>query len=190
MNTRKTSASLLERLRQPNPAGAWSRFVDLYTPLLCACGRHLALAEEEAAELADIVLQEVRRRLITLEVSPEGPFRDWLREVMLQQYRKYLQSRPGAARKRAADIPTRRMSSLEDEVMADMEYRHHLASRALELLQGQFSGLEWQACRESAVRGKPAPEVAARLGISPAAVHIARYRVLRQLRNELVGLLD
>ena len=40
------------------------------------------------------------------------------------------------------------------------------------------------------VEGRPAAEVAARLGLSENAVWIARSRVLRRLRQELAGLLE
>jgi RNA polymerase sigma-70 factor (ECF subfamily) len=37
-----TPVSLLERLRRPDERAAWERFVQLYTPLLCAWARRLA----------------------------------------------------------------------------------------------------------------------------------------------------
>jgi RNA polymerase sigma-70 factor (ECF subfamily) len=186
----KTSASLLECLRQSNPADAWDRFVDLFTPLLCACGRRLGLPDAEAAKLAESVLQEVQLLLVTLAIRPQGTFRAWLREVVLLQHRKYLRDRPAVMPQRAADMPTRRVGEPEGEVLEEAEYRRDLVSRALELLRSQFPAVDWQACRESVVLDRPAVEVAAELGISPAVVHVARYRVLRRLRSELAGLLD
>jgi RNA polymerase sigma-70 factor (ECF subfamily) len=40
------------------------------------------------------------------------------------------------------------------------------------------------------VNGRPAADVSAELGLSVAAVYIARSRVLRRLRDELRGLIE
>ena len=48
----------------------------------------------------------------------------------------------------------------------------------------------WRACWEFVVSDRPAKEVAAELGLTVNAVYLAKSRVLRRLRHELVGLLD
>jgi hypothetical protein len=45
-----THTSLLERLKLPVDQKAWSRFVDLYTPLLYSWARQLGLQEADAAD--------------------------------------------------------------------------------------------------------------------------------------------
>ena len=46
-----TSASLLERLRHPEQQTAWTRFVQLYTPMLFHWARRLGLQDDDAADL-------------------------------------------------------------------------------------------------------------------------------------------
>jgi RNA polymerase sigma-70 factor (ECF subfamily) len=46
-----TPASLLERLRHAHEPAAWSRFVDLYTPILFAFAGRLGLQAADAADL-------------------------------------------------------------------------------------------------------------------------------------------
>jgi RNA polymerase sigma-70 factor (ECF subfamily) len=57
-------------------------------------------------------------------------------------------------------------------------------------MQAEFQPVTWQACWEYVVASRPAAEVAAELHISVNAVHLAKSRVLRRLRQELKGLLD
>src|SRR5687768_3792442 len=45
-----TSLTLLERLRQPGDQEAWTRFVQLYTPLLYHWARRAGLQEQDAAD--------------------------------------------------------------------------------------------------------------------------------------------
>ena len=47
----ETLISLLERLRQPSDADAWTRFVRLYTPLLCSWTHRAGLQDSDAADL-------------------------------------------------------------------------------------------------------------------------------------------
>ena len=57
-------------------------------------------------------------------------------------------------------------------------------------MQKEFQPATWKACWEFVVKDRPAAAVAAELGITINAVYLAKGRVLRRLREELVGLLD
>ncbi len=79
----------------------------------------------------------------------------------------------------------------EDEgAFGEVEYRRHLVSRALQLMQAEFAPRTWKACWEHVAAGRPAAEVAAELGISVGSVYVAKSRVMARLRQELAGLLD
>ena len=62
-----------------------------------------------------------------------------------------------------------------------------LYRRALEQVRGEFEERTWQAFWLVAVEGRTTAEVAAQTGVSPAAVRQAKSRVLRRLRQELLG---
>jgi RNA polymerase sigma-70 factor (ECF subfamily) len=76
------------------------------------------------------------------------------------------------------------------EAFDEAEYRQHLVSRALQLMQAEFSPTTWKACWEHVVAGRPASEVAAELGIAVGSVYVAKSRVMSRLREELQGLMD
>src|ERR1051326_2589927 len=86
-----TSASLLQRLREPKPDTAWERFVRLYTPLLYYWGRRLGLQQDDAADLAQDVLLTLLEKLP--EFSYEHNFRGWLRTVTHNKWRDRLKLR-------------------------------------------------------------------------------------------------
>ena len=46
-----TNSSLLERLRLPLDQKSWSRFVDLYTPLIYSWARRVGLQDPDAEDL-------------------------------------------------------------------------------------------------------------------------------------------
>ncbi|MBY0233110.1 MAG: sigma-70 family RNA polymerase sigma factor [Gemmataceae bacterium] len=181
-----TSPSLLERLRLPGEDAAWRRFVELYTPLLLACGRRLGLRPDDAAELAQDVLALLVQKMPGFVHDGASSFRAWLRTVVRN---RWLDRR---ARHPAAPLDHVPEPSVPDPVEELIE-RDHLGSvarRALALMRTDFEPATWRACWETAAEGRPVAEVAAELGLSAGAVYVARSRVLARLREELRGLVD
>ena len=180
-----TSASLLERLKQPAAQASWARFVNLYTPLLFYWARRLGLQESDAADLVQDVFALLVKKLPRFNYQRDRSFRGWLRTVMYNKWRK----------KRAERLATDAgLSGVADpEPAADLgeaEFQQQVTVRALQLMQAEFRPSTWKACWETVVCGRPAAEVACELGMSVNAVYLARGRVLRRLRQELQGMLD
>jgi len=181
-----TPATLLERLRRPNDPSAWSRFVELYTPLLFGWARRLGLQDADAADLVQEVFTLLVDKLPHFEYDPSKSFRGWLRTVAVNQWRAGLRRKAPAGH--AVDPAL--LESPPAEAFWEEEYRRHLVRRALTLMQAEFQPATWKACWECVVNGRPAPEVGAELGLRPGAVRAAKFRVLSRLRQELDGFLD
>jgi RNA polymerase sigma-70 factor, ECF subfamily len=188
MNT--THVSLLERLRQPAPHEAWDRFVRLYTPLLYQWARRLGLPAQDAADFVQDVFTLLLRKLPSFAYDRHKRFRGWLWTVTLNHWRATRRRRrpvsPGAGDEALAELP----APGGPVAFEDAEYRDYLVGRALRAMRAEFHPATWRAFWECAAEDRPAAEVAARLGISVAAVYAAKSRVLRRLRQELDGLLD
>lgn len=183
-----TSASLLQRLREPQSQQAWTRFVQLYTPLLFHWARRLGLQETDAADLVQDVLTLLVRKLPEFTYDGNKSFRAWLRTVTHNCWRnrcRRVQLPHEANAPDVEELPAR----AEHDLLSETEYRQWLVGRALELMQREFQPSTWKACWECVVSGRPAAEVAAELGISIGAVYMAKSRVLSRLRQELADLL-
>jgi RNA polymerase sigma-70 factor (ECF subfamily) len=181
-----TPASLLDRLRSPADAEAWVRFVRLYTPFLFHWARKRGLPADDTADLVQEVFAQLLKALPTFTYDPKRSFRAWLAVVVGNKWRELNRKRRPQTVP-AADLAER--PSPPDE-FDDREYRTHIASRALRLIQDEFATPTWQAFWAVVVDERPAKEVAAKLGLSPNAIYLARARVLRRLRAELAGLMD
>jgi RNA polymerase sigma-70 factor (ECF subfamily) len=79
---------------------------------------------------------------------------------------------------------------LEGEDPAEAGLLHAQLRRALGLIEGEFEGRTWQAFWRVQMEGRSTDEVGAELGMTPAAVRKAKFRVLRRLREELGDLLE
>jgi len=188
-----TPVSLLQKLRQPTAAdaqAAWSRFVDLYTPLLMLWTHRLGVASEEAADLLQEVFLVLTQKMPTFRYNPRQRFRGWLWTILVNKWRDRV--RRNQAGPAMEDVSSMAKLAAPDnvEAFAEEEYRNYLVGRALELMRGELESDQWRACWEYVVRGRPAEEVALELGLSVNQVHLAKSRILRRLRTELEGLID
>ena len=80
-----TPLSLLERLRHPADQDAWSRFVRLYTPLMCHWTRCVGMQDSDAADLMQDVFTLLVAKLPDFRHDGTNSFRSWLRTVTLNK---------------------------------------------------------------------------------------------------------
>jgi RNA polymerase sigma factor (sigma-70 family) len=184
-----TRLSLLVRLRDAGDDGAWSKFVELYAPLVFGLARKHGLQDADAADLTQDVLQAVSGGIRKLDYDPgRGSFRGWLFTVARNKLRNFLaaQRRPGrgtgdsGAQQKLSELPARE----EDQAAWwDQEYERRVFSWAADQARGAFQEKTWQAFWQTAVEGKAGPVVARALGLSVAAVYLAKGRVMERLKR-------
>ena len=190
---RPTSLTLLQRLRADEP-DAWGRLVELYRPLvLYWCGRQ-AVRGADAEDVCQEVFRVAAARLADFRRDrPGDTFRGWLRGItrnkLLAHGRRAKDEPAGVggstAQLRLNEVAADDPAADEDDPPSELTA---LLRRALELVRGDFEPATWRAFLLTAVDGRAAPDAAAELGLTPAAVRQAKARVLRRLRQELAEL--
>lgn len=184
-----TSVTLLQRVRSQGDQAAWERFVTLYTPLLYRWAQRAGMADHDAVDLVQDVFLVLMHELPHFEYdTARGSFRGWLKTVTFHKCReRQRRRRPDLL----PDIVADELPDIDDlEEFWEAEYEQHLVRKALEIMKSEFEERTWKACWEHIVSGKTAVEVGETLGMTEAAVNVAKSRVLRRLREELRGLLD
>jgi RNA polymerase sigma-70 factor (ECF subfamily) len=185
-----TSLTLLQRLRA-NEAAAWETVVRLYSELVWRWCSRAGVRGADADDVAQEVFRAAASRLASFRRDrPGDTFRGWLRGITRNMVRQHFRRRarqPGAAGDPHDQLPevADPVSADEDEAEADLVCR-----QAVELIRGEFEERTWTAFWRSVIDGRPTDEVAAGLGVTPAAVRKARSRVLRRLREHLGELID
>jgi RNA polymerase sigma-70 factor (ECF subfamily) len=185
-----TSISLLRRLREPQADAAWSRFVDLYAPLIFHWGRRVGLESADAADLVQEVLAVLVVKLPEFEYNPSKRFRGWLRTIALNKACDLRRRADRLSDEDARQFLGRYSVPQEADVLEGREHRELLVRRAFELLRDEFRQSTWQSFWLQMIEGYSAAEVAKKLKISVNAAYVAKCRVLRRLREELDGLID
>ena len=191
-----TSVTLLQRLRDNEPE-AWHTMVQLYTPLIyhwCARGG------VRGADTEDVVQEVLRAAATSLDKfrrEREGDsFRAWLRGItrnMVLLHFRRTNRQPKASGGTDAFVQLQEVAEAatpapeDDDPPSELEA---LRRRALELVRSQVEERTWQAFWLSAIEEHSPSEVAASLGVSAAAVRMAKSRVLHRLKEQFGELIQ
>jgi RNA polymerase sigma-70 factor (ECF subfamily) len=186
----------LERLRDRADADAWSRMVDLYSPLIRAWLGRYRLVEPDVDDISQTVLNAVVAHLPHFQHNGRvGAFRTWLRTITVNSVRQKFR----ADRKRA-DSPggsafLASLSELEDpesrlSQLWDRAHDAHVLRTLMAWAEPEYEAKTWQAFRRQVLEGAQPRMVAAELEMTVNAVLIAKSRILKRLRELGRGLID
>jgi RNA polymerase sigma-70 factor (ECF subfamily) len=184
-----TRASLLVRLRDRQDQSAWSEFVRLYAPVVYRFARGRGLQDADAADLTQEVLRSVSSSVGAFDPQL-GLFRSWLFTLAhrrLYDFVQRSQKLDGAAAQATVQVLDT-VPARDEEDSWNREFERQLFTLAAELVRPTFSEATWQAFQASAVEGRSGKEVAEALGISVAAVYLAKSRVMVKLKAEVARL--
>jgi RNA polymerase sigma-70 factor (ECF subfamily) len=186
-----TRPSLLVRLRDARDGEAWRQFVELYAPLVYRYARRHRLQDADAADLTQEVLGAVARSAARLNYDPaRGTFRGWLFRVVRNELADFgtarRRNRPGSGDTAVKRLLEEQPAPSEDELAVwEREYERQLFARACEQVRRDFQESTWQAFWLTAIQGKSGKDVAGVLGLTTAAVYLAKRRVTERLRQQI-----
>ncbi len=184
-----THSSLLLRLRDARDEEAWSHFVRLYAPLVYRYARRRGLQDCDAGDVAQDVLRAVVRDADNLDcIHRRGSLRSWLFTVAhhkVYDLQKSRQKQAEASGESTMLALLHEQPAREDRTAWEHEYREQLFAWAAEQVEAQCSPTAWQAFRRTAVEGHSAAVVAQDLGITVAAVYLAKSRVMARLKAQI-----
>ena len=181
-----TSNTLLGELRDVRADLAWSKFVDLYQPLLLNWTQQMGLAPHESTEVLSDVYCKLVEHLPVFIYDPQRSFRSWLWRL---QHNAVMDQKRKRARKPlyySSDL----VANLSEPAGEESEFSTALAlkiedaQRLARKVQDRVAHSTWMAFVRTAIDGVTPREVALELGISLSSVYVARNRVQKALREE------
>ncbi len=191
-----TSLSLLNRLRVAAPdAPDWRRLHNIYFPLIQAWLRRVPGIDNDADDLAQEVLIILVRELPKFDRRRDGAFRAWLRQITVNRVRTLRKARARLPKVGGGDEVDAHLDQLKDSTSNlsaqwDQEHDHHVMQKLLAIVQPDFDAKTWLAFTRFALDGAAAAEVAQELSMTVNAVVLAKFRVLKRLREEAGELTD
>ena len=188
-----TDESLLIRIRNPQDEAAWKMFVDLYLPAVYGYCRRLGLQDANAQDASQEAFSRVSRAIRQFEYDPaKGRFRAWLGTIVRQQaIRQRRQgARPGLAPGEGADDSQLEAMPADNDPQWLEEFNTRVCQAALERVQAEFDELSWRAFQLT-WKDQRTPDEAAELLSKPKSwIYLAKFRVLKRLKEEVLFLTD
>jgi RNA polymerase sigma-70 factor (ECF subfamily) len=196
----RTRASLLLAAGDPGNERARAEFATCYGEIIRRwCRRKKGLPEADREDVAQAVITRLFRLLPAYTYSPAKPFRNLLsrmvNQVVADVYRER-KRRPGTwgsgdsrVLRRLDAQPAPDDPEVDDlaRALSDRMGQVRRVQAACERVRGRVKPHNWQAFWLTTVEGLEGADVAARLGMSKAAVPMAKYRVIKMIRGELDG---
>ena len=184
-----TRASLLVRLRDHQDAEAWRQFVEVYAPLVYRWCRRMGLQDADAADLTQEVLRQVSTAVGRLEYDPKrGLFRSWLftlaHRKLCDFFRRDARQIQGSGDSGTQAILDEQPAPAE-EIEWNQDHEQRVFDWAAEQIRDRFALSTWQAFWLTAVDGRDSQEVAHQLGMTVAAVYLAKSRVMARLKEQV-----
>ena len=193
-NPGSTDTGLLDGIRDRDEE-AWTRFVDEYSSLIYVWCRNCDLQPVDALDVSQQVFYAVSRSVSTFSHSSgTGSFRGWLFIVTRNIIRNYLSRtlagpRPQGGTSIQLQLLDQPESVDEESLTGSKSSEGNSSMQAiLDAARERFDERTWNCFWLMSMEGQSAVEVGEQLGMKPAAVRQAKYRVVQRLRNDLENL--
>jgi RNA polymerase sigma-70 factor (ECF subfamily) len=179
----------MERLRQfPWNAEAWDRFVELYRPKIYGWCRAWGLQEADAEDVAQDVIAKLTQKMASFEYDRTRCFRAWLKTITQHTLSDLMASRSRALQE--ASIPILRSIEARTDLEKRIEelFDRELLDLAIARVRERVASLTWEAFRLTTFEEYSGAEASQLLGIPITSVFVAKHRVQKILKEELVKL--
>jgi RNA polymerase sigma-70 factor (ECF subfamily) len=188
--TRVTLLGLLRR--DPTNQQAWGEFVGHYGPKVYGWCQRWGLQDADAQDVTQNVLLRLAGKLRDFRYDPSRSFRAWLKTLAhhavsdLHQARR----RPGQGSGDSAVVRLLESVGARDDLARRLEeeFDRELLEEAMHRVRLRVAPQTWAAFRLTALEGLSGAEAAARIPMQVAQVFVAKRRVQKMLRDEVVQL--
>ncbi len=195
----KTSATLLVKMRQPDPGDAWERFCRLYGGAIIRYVTKLGLSETDARDVLQETLVTLTRLMPRFNYRPEyGLFRNFLLTIVHRAASDLFEKQNQRLEESFDDGSPRMKTLIESLVVPET-----LSIESRTLWQEALLDEAWSSLRNSgkvqpqtlavfeayAIRGESAEDVRRKFGVQTNAVHQVRSRIITMLKEEIDNLL-
>jgi RNA polymerase sigma factor (sigma-70 family) len=189
---RSTRLSLVNGLRDADNHAAWQRFCANYQPRLRkACARFGV----RPSDLDDVVAAVLRRVAEAMRdgwvYDPSRSFGGWLTTICRNEALRHLRRANGQAARGGVGTGERRalealheVADPEEAVEVEVGWAETVRTAA-ERVRARVDPKWWECFVLNGIERRPAPEVAARLGVSPDYVWQSKRRVALLIRAEV-----
>jgi|LakMenEpi03Aug12_release.lakeMendotaPanAssembly.Ray.scaffolds.fasta_scaffold508656_1 RNA polymerase sigma-70 factor (ECF subfamily) len=190
----KTSLELLERLQcEQFDQEAWDRFVNRYHGVLVDWARRWGAQGADCQELAQEVLFKLVLGMRNFHYDPDQSFRSWLKTVAyrtLKRQNKKLERLVLLGESHASKLFNSVEARGELHSILEIQAERELLELSSQRVRKRIQEKTWRAFELLVIQEWTGEQVANELGISISSVYVAKFNVMRMLRDEVTVLGD
>jgi RNA polymerase sigma-70 factor (ECF subfamily) len=176
----------------PDDPATWSEFVEWYGRKIYVWCRAWGLQEADAQDVTQEVFLNLSVRMHAFRYDPQGSFRAWLKTLTHHAWQDYLarQQRPGPGSRSESAIERLAAIEARDDLARRLAeaFDEELLKEAAARVRLRVEPRTWDAFHLLAIEGRSGAEVARHLEMKVATVFVARSKVQRMLREEVMRL--
>jgi len=188
-----TRATLLSRLKDWNDQAGWRDFFESYWRLIYNVARNAGLDDAAAQDVVQNTFIYLARRMPNFHYDRKrGAFKSWLRVVTRSRIHEHWRREKAGGRDLRSDAEE---MELQPDTSADaldhvwqQEWEENLLQRALAGLRPRVSSQHLLLFRLTTLAELAPAQVARKLDVSVAQVYLARHRVGRMFKGEVLRL--
>jgi RNA polymerase sigma-70 factor (ECF subfamily) len=192
----KTRASLIARMKDHEDHKSWQDFFDIYWKLIYGVARKAGLTSEEAQDAVQETLASVSRHIPDFKYSAgRGSFKAWLLNLtrwrIVDQMRKRGPQQAHFASASGTEPSTALLHTIPDpaslvtEQTWHVDWQRNLVEAALGRLRPRVDPRNYQLFDFYVNKEWPAEKVAERFGVNIDQVYLAKHRVTVLLKSEI-----
>lgn len=184
-----TSTGLIERVKGGESA-AWSRFMDLYMPLVRLWCKKPGgrLNRQDRQDIAAEILAKVAKGITDFDVHRDGrSLRAWLRTITQNTIADYLETnekRKTVNRLMSDTGHIKEPYNKPFELPEEPNEKIVLLQQVMKIVKSDVSERDWEIVNLYVIGGKTSQEVAEIMEMKPDTVRRAKNRVIARLRQE------
>jgi RNA polymerase sigma-70 factor (ECF subfamily) len=196
-----TRQSLLARLHDWQDQAGWQRFFESYWRVIYKVARNAGLSDVEAQDVVQNTFLYLARRMPNFKYDRRrGSFKSWLRVVTRSRIHVYLRTEKVHEKHFRGPLPDETADDFEageawidpaadvlDEVW-QREWEENLLNTALHRLRSKVSSQQLLMFRMATLNQLPLTQVAKKLRVSLPQVYLARHRVGKLFKAEVLRL--
>jgi RNA polymerase sigma factor (sigma-70 family) len=196
-----TRPTLLRRLKDLSDNESWQTFCDTYQGLIVSTAIKAGLTHTEAEDAAQETFKSVMRSLPKFEYDPKkGSFKTWLLNLTRWRILDQIDKRdPRLAGRTGPPETTTRTPTVERqpdpegpelEVIWNRDYEINLVQKAAGRVKSSVDSKQYQIYDLLVFKEWPVAKVSSFLGVSTGSVYLAKHRVGKLVKNEVIRLRD
>lgn len=183
--------TLLKQIANPRDQQAWARFHARYAPMIRGWLVRQKVKDPDVEDLTPDVLLKIARAIRTFRYDPKRSFRGWLRTIVNNRLRDFLDhlklrlrhgdlAKGGTTyRELLAEAPDELADSMVDQLEEDISGLVKEVLREAKKLASSHDWRVWQASR----KGQTDQEIGRLFGKKVGAIHQAKWRVNQIIRQ-------